>query len=224
MLLPVDHYAAVLPDRFSGSLLERVTHLLSECRVPAYRLYDHSVQVAHVASVLAAAEGSSEEDVETAWLAGYLHDAGKVLVSDAIHFKPGPLTPDEAAIMRRHPELGAGLVAALDAPAVVAAVRHHHERYDGSGYPFGLKGDEIPPLARLISVADHYAALRERRVYRQSHSHGQALEHCLREALAAHLSMRYVHLLLATPEEIVWATELVLGDAAADHNPPAPRA
>ncbi len=219
-MLPVDHYTAVFPDRFSGSLLERVTELLTECRVPEYRLLDHALQVAQVASVLATAEGLPEAVVETAWLAGYLHDAGKVLVSNAIHFKPGPLTPEESLVMRRHPELGAGLVAALDAPEVIAAVRHHHERYDGSGYPAGLRGEEIPPLARLVAVADHYAALRETRVYRPSHTHGQALEHCLREALAAHLSIRYVHLLLATPEEIIWAPEFLNVDAAHDTSAP----
>lgn len=200
-MIPVDRYASLLTDPYRESLLERVTELLECCHSATYRLLDHALAVAHVAQLLAEATGLPEPLVRQAWLAGYLHDAGKVLVSNSIHFKPGPLTSEERAVMRRHPELGASLIASLELPDVVAAVRHHHERVDGSGYPSGLSGKTIPPLARLIAVADHYAALREERCYRAGHGHDQALHSCYRAAASHQLDLTLVNRLSEIRQE-----------------------
>ena len=101
--------------------------------------------------------------------AGALHDAGKRFLADDIVAKPGPLSDAEWHAMRLHPELGAGLAAAEGHPGGVAdAIRHHHERVDGSGYPAGMAGGEIPIAARVLSVIDAYLAMTAARPWRAS--------------------------------------------------------
>jgi HD-GYP domain-containing protein (c-di-GMP phosphodiesterase class II) len=99
--------------------------------------------------------------------AGLLHDIGKIGVPEAILAKPGPLTLDEWTVMRAHPVVGAQIVEPFEffAPAI-AAIRHHHERWDGSGYPDGLAGEAIPIEARVVAVADVFDALTSTRSYR----------------------------------------------------------
>ena len=98
-------------------------------------------------------------------LAGVLHDVGKIGVSDAILRKPGPLDEDEWAEMRKHPELGARILAGADLPDLAEWVFAHHERMDGSGYPLGLGGEQIPLEARILAVADAYEAMTSARPY-----------------------------------------------------------
>lgn len=197
----------LVADPFAASLVGRVSELLDACKTDSYRLSDHSLQVANLARLLAEAEGYPTAVVEKAWLGGFLHDCGKVLISRQIHFKPGPLANEERAIMRRHPELGAALVASLGLPDIVAAVRHHHEHFDGSGYPAGLRGKDIPALARLVAVADHYVAMREERCYRPGHSHDEALASCLRAGLG-HLDVLWVSRLEELPSPWLWRSDL----------------
>ena len=104
-------------------------------------------------------------------IAARVHDIGKVAVPDSILLKPGPLTDDEWIIMKRHPVISAELIEGLEIYRPVAdAVRHEHERWDGSGYPAGLKGEEIPLIARIIAAADIYNALATDRPYRKAFS------------------------------------------------------
>jgi HD-GYP domain-containing protein (c-di-GMP phosphodiesterase class II) len=122
-----------------------------------------------------------EEELADLWLAAALHDVGKIFVSDAILDKPGPLTPEEAAAMKIHPVAGARILAQVRSMhGAVEGVRHHHERYDGRGYPDGLQGDEIPLQARIIAVADTYDAITSRRPYRDALSP----QHAAREIVA----------------------------------------
>lgn len=96
-----------------------------------------------------------------------LHDVGKIGVPESILMKPGPLTEGEWDIMRRHPEIGLGIVAPLGFdPLTTDVILSHHERWDGAGYPFGLAGEEIPFVARVFAVADGYDALTSDRSYR----------------------------------------------------------
>jgi putative two-component system response regulator len=109
--------------------------------------------------------------------ASSLHDIGKVGVPDAILQKPGPLTPDEFEIIRRHPLIGADVLSGAEFLAMARDIALcHHERYDGKGYPHGLAGEEIPLSARIVAVADMYDALTSRRAYKEALSHAQAFE------------------------------------------------
>jgi len=109
------------------------------------------------------------------FLAGLLHDVGKIGVRDGILLKRGHLTADEMAEVRMHPARGARIAEAAGFPlAVVEAIRHHHEDYGGGGYPAGLSGDAIPLLARIIRVADAYDAMTSDRPYRRAFSPARA--------------------------------------------------
>jgi putative nucleotidyltransferase with HDIG domain len=137
----------------------------------------HSMRVADLARRLALAASVPRPAAETIAQAALLHDLGKIGVPESILRKPGALTDEEWAIMRRHPVTGAQIVAPLeffDDGAVI--VRHHHERLDGSGYPDGLTGDRIPLGARIVAVADVYDALTSGRSYRVALVHGEAVE------------------------------------------------
>ena len=109
--------------------------------------------------------------------AARLHDVGKLAVPDSILHKPGPLTAEEWETMRRHPEWGAGMLAAIPGlEAVAIIVRFHHERYDGGGYPDGLAGDCLPLASRIVAVCDAYNAIVADRPYRRGRPHEVALE------------------------------------------------
>ena len=129
----------------------------------------HSIRVAELAARLGELLELGDRDVEAIRTAGSLHDLGKIGVRDDILNKPGPLTEEEWEIMRRHPDIGADMIAQHSALADVAPlVRHHHERWDGSGYPAGLKGDVIPFGSRILSVADSFDTITGARLYRRS--------------------------------------------------------
>jgi HD-GYP domain-containing protein (c-di-GMP phosphodiesterase class II) len=108
----------------------------------------------------------SREELSDLWLASTLHDIGKIATPDHILGKPSPLDRDEVEIMKRHPLDGAAIVQHLANDNVLKGVRNHHERVDGKGYPDGLSGDQLPPVARIIAVADTYDAMTTSRPYR----------------------------------------------------------
>ena len=135
----------------------------------------HSERVGTSSRRLALALGLSEPEAEIVARAGLLHDIGKIGVPETVLRKAGPLTSEEWALMRRHPLIGAQIVAPFEFFTVGATViRHHHERVDGSGYPDGLAGDAIPVGARIVAVADVYDALTSDRPYRQAMSNADA--------------------------------------------------
>lgn len=128
-------------------------------------------------------EGLSEEDIEHISLASIMHDVGKIAIPDAILGKPGKLTPEEFEIMKTHTVQGAYLLEKIPQMREHGAyhyaydiARHHHERWDGRGYPDGLKGDEISRWAQVVSLADVYDALVSKRVYKDAFSYEEALE------------------------------------------------
>jgi HD-GYP domain-containing protein (c-di-GMP phosphodiesterase class II) len=127
----------------------------------------HSERVSRTSGRIAAALAVEASQVDVIGQAGLLHDIGKIGVPEHVLRKPGALTPDEWALMRRHPVVGADIVAPLEFFAAGALViRYHHERWDGSGYPEGLRGQAIPLGARIIAVADVWDALTSDRPYR----------------------------------------------------------
>jgi HD-GYP domain-containing protein (c-di-GMP phosphodiesterase class II) len=127
----------------------------------------HSERVAALARRIALAAGVAPGAADTIAQAGLLHDLGKIAIPEGVLRKPGPLCEEEWAVMRRHPIVGAQIVAPLEFFADGAViVRHHHERHDGSGYPDGLRGELIPLGACIVAVADVYDALTTDRPYR----------------------------------------------------------
>jgi len=127
---------------------------------------EHSHTVGHYAEMMARELGLDEEHVERVRLAGVLHDIGKIGISDRVLSKPGPLDADEWQEMYTHPEIAARLLSRPEFDDLRAWILAHHERLDGIGYPYGLKGDDIPLEARILAVADAYEAMTADRIYR----------------------------------------------------------
>ena len=128
-------------------------------------LHGHVHRVSDLAVNLGTGLDLPEEDLDRLALAGVLHDVGKIHLDPGILGKPGPLTEEERELMRRHPELGFAMTRNRLDPKVSEAILYHHERYDGNGYPFGLKGKEIPILSRIVLVADAFDAMTSVRAY-----------------------------------------------------------
>jgi diguanylate cyclase (GGDEF)-like protein/putative nucleotidyltransferase with HDIG domain len=145
--------------------------------------HTHALRMQDLAEATARMLGRSEEEVQLIRLAAQLHDIGKMGIPDAILHKPGPLTPEEWAVMQSHPRMGQQILTQaggrLDLISHIVVV--HHERWDGQGYPYGLAQQEIPLGARILSVVDSYDAMTSTRSYREACSAAQAraeLQHC----------------------------------------------
>ena len=127
----------------------------------------HSTRVAQYSCELARRIGKSPREVDDIYYIGLLHDIGKIGISDEIINKPGKLTDEEYVIIKSHPAIGAKILENIsELPDISIGAHWHHERYDGKGYPNGLKGEQIPEIARIIGVADAYDAMTSRRSYR----------------------------------------------------------
>jgi putative nucleotidyltransferase with HDIG domain len=143
----------------------------------------HSERVAALGRRIAAALGLDADEIDAIGEAGLLHDIGKIGVPEPTLQKSGPLTAEEWHAMRRHPLVGAQIVAPFEFFARSAPyIRHHHERWDGSGYPDGLAGAAIPLGARIVAVADVFDALTSRRPYRAAIARDAGLAQLLDEA------------------------------------------
>lgn len=135
----------------------------------------HSQRVADLAARVALRLGLDQEMVELTRLAGSLHDLGKLAVPEEILRKPGPLTDAERLVLQRHPQIGFRMLESLGVDPLADWVLHHHERWDGTGYPDEIAGDDIPIGARIIFVVDAYDAMTSERVYQRRRSHDEAL-------------------------------------------------
>jgi putative nucleotidyltransferase with HDIG domain len=170
-------FAFVLAVRSNVADAQRQTELKEQTLDLAAQALDardrytesHSIRVSELSGALGEHLELGDRECELIRTAGSLHDLGKIGVRDDILNKAGPLTEDEWEIMRRHPDIGADMIAQHSALTEVAPlVRHHHERWDGSGYPAGYKGDVIPFGARILAVADSFDTITGPRLYRQS--------------------------------------------------------
>ena len=160
-------------------LLETIRAIAATIDAKDGYTHRHSERVAALAGRLAAELEWTRADQESAQLAALLHDLGKIAVPDSILNKPTELTQAEIAEMRKHPQHGARILANIQSPVIKAAlpgVQYHHERWDGSGYPEGLHGENIPVLGRLLGVADFFDALTSARPYRPALSPDDAVK------------------------------------------------
>jgi putative two-component system response regulator len=131
----------------------------------------HCQRLADYSVALGEALGLEEEQLIALHRGGYLHDIGKVSIPDAVLFKQGPLSEEEWVIMRSHTVTGEDICRPMKTlDPVLPIIRHHHEKWDGTGYPDGLAGEEIPLLARILQIADVYDALTTARPYKPAHS------------------------------------------------------
>jgi putative two-component system response regulator len=153
----------------------------------------HCDRLSRYAVALGEALGLDQEMLRALRLGGYLHDLGKIAVPDGILLKPGPLDPLEQERIRAHPGAGSDLVLGLRSLELVRPImRHHHEKWDGSGYPDGLKGEAIPLGARIISVVDVFDALHTDRPYKTALSRSDAVSLLIRETDAGYWDPRVV--------------------------------
>lgn len=161
---------------------------VTECLVAALEARDsytqgHSLRVADMSVKIASAMGFQDEKLETLHMAAHLHDIGKIGIPDAILYKPGKLLPEEWDRIKQHPEIGCMILSkSRDLLVVANIVLHHHERWDGKGYPSGISGKEIPISSRIIAVADTYDAITTNRPYRTRVTPQYAMEEIHRSA------------------------------------------
>ncbi len=164
---PVDH----------SELLAHVRSLLSSIEGKDPYTEGHCERLSGYSARLGEQIGLSEDQVIALRRAGTVHDIGKVAVPDAILLKPGRLTPEEFRVMQEHPVVGERICAPLKSfRLVLPIIRHHHEKLNGSGYPDGLKGEDIPITARVLQIVDVYDALTTERPYKRAFSRAEALE------------------------------------------------
>ncbi len=144
---------------------------------------EHECSVAELAELVGRELGLAESLQADLRLAGLLHDVGTIAVAGAVLSKPGPLDEDEWVMLREHPSIGADMVARIPGLArTQLAIRHHHERFDGQGYPDRLAGEAIPVAARVLAAVDAYTAMTEIRPYRSARDRSEALEELRRNA------------------------------------------
>jgi len=161
----------------------------------------HTRRVGRLAGMLAERVGVSGAEVEDITRAAPLHDIGKIGVSDQILLKPGKLSGEEYEVMKRHTSIGAEILAGGRSPLIRMAAEiahHHHERWDGAGYPVGLRGDAIPLPARVVALADVFDALSHPRPYREAWPLADVLAEILRQA-GTHFDPKLVEAFMGLP-------------------------
>ncbi|MGQ9625547.1 MAG: HD-GYP domain-containing protein [Anaerolineae bacterium] len=172
--------ANIALDRANQGLIEILGAVIDARDVYTY---GHSAQVAAYALAIAREMGLSEEEQEVIYKAGLLHDIGKLGVSENILNKPRAVTQDEYDILRQHPVIGASILSQMEEMKGLAEiVAHHHENYNGQGYPYGKKGEDIPLASRILCVADSLEAMLSDRPYRAGRNLEKALEEIKRNA------------------------------------------
>jgi HD-GYP domain-containing protein (c-di-GMP phosphodiesterase class II) len=176
-------------DRNRNLFIQTTTALGSAIEAKDSYTHGHTERVTKYSLAMArcmAAKGFfnvPEKFYENLYIASLLHDIGKIAIPEAILTKRGSLTPEEFEIMKTHSKRGADILSSLtDFEGCIAGVRHHHEKFDGTGYPDGLKGDEIPMISSIISVADTFDAMTSDRPYRKGFPKERAIEEIKRYA------------------------------------------
>jgi putative nucleotidyltransferase with HDIG domain len=176
------HAESLLGTHAEGLSVQALTDLSALLEARDRFTYGHSLRVTRHAERIAAELGLPADEIARVRTAAALHDVGKLHTPRTILNKPGRLTEEEFAVIRRHPGEGADLAGSVRDAAITRMIRHHHERLDGAGYPDGLSGRAIPLGARIIAVADTFDAMTSNRAYRRASSHKRALDVLRQEA------------------------------------------
>ncbi len=161
-----------LMDRITGALDAALRERDSYTHLHCQRVVDLSLRLGHAC-------GLSEAELKVLRNCARFHDIGKIGIPDRVLLKPHRLTPEEYDLIKSHTTIGATIIGQVDAPGTAECarlIRHHHEQFDGAGYPDGLRGEEIPLGARIIALADTFDAITSRRAYQESRPDRQALE------------------------------------------------
>lgn len=160
----LDHYSY---ESYQDALIN-YKDLIIDLYSHDHKIGAHSNKIALLSERVVKEHGGSDNVINHVKQSAYLHDIGKLFIPKKILNKPGPLTLEEWDVMKRHPEIGSQIVSLTTGMHTVAdVVCTHHEHYDGTGYPYGLKGESIPLAARILSVVDAYGAMTEKRVYQR---------------------------------------------------------
>jgi putative two-component system response regulator len=165
----------------------------------------HVMRMSHYAQVIALAYGFSEQKAEDLLHAAPMHDIGKIGIADSILLKPGKLTAEEYKEMQKHPLIGAEIIGDCESDLLKmakAVALYHHEKWDGSGYPFGLSGEQIPIEARIVALSDVFDALTSARPYKQAWSVEETLQH-IRAQKGQHFEPLLVDLLEQNLQKIL---------------------
>jgi putative nucleotidyltransferase with HDIG domain len=172
----------------------------------------HSWRVSQISCAIASALQLEPLEIERIRVGALLHDIGKIGIADSLLQKRGRLTKREDAIVKQHPVIGRHILAGVQGLApFLAAVEQHHENWDGSGYPYGQSGDEIPIDARIIHVADAYDAMTSHRPYRRGLSHDEAISELI-EFAGRQFDPQIVRIFVSLPPEVTAATTLALSE------------
>jgi putative nucleotidyltransferase with HDIG domain len=212
----------LLSENVEENLIDTISSFVNALESKDTYLKGHSARVSLYAGEIAKAMGLSPAQVAVARRAGILHDLGKLVVLDSILQKPGRLTNEEFALMMGHPVTAAKILKPLRFLAREAeAVKRHHERYDGKGYPDGLKGDDIPLIARIVTVADSFDAMTSDRPYRKALPIENALAEIRRHAGAQFDPLVTEALALVSGERLAEISRFYdsRSDAAVEHLP-----
>ncbi|MEE1804456.1 HD-GYP domain-containing protein [Streptomyces sp. JV176] len=182
----------------------------------------HSERVGHASVLIAQEMGMERERIEVLRFAGILHDVGKLGVPTRVLRKDGPLTPDERRVIELHPEYGHEMVRGIAFLGEArGAILHHHERLDGSGYPYGLAGDRIPEFARVVAVADAFDAMTSTRSYRRGRPVGTAVAE-LERCAGTQFDPAMVRALVRALDRHGWRTAVTADEGTAPTASPAP--
>jgi response regulator RpfG family c-di-GMP phosphodiesterase len=177
-----DHFLLLMKekerlDAEQKGMLASITSLISALEARDAYTRGHSEAVSQIITEMIKLTGASDKEIEKANIGGQLHDIGKIGVRDSVLLKPGRLTVDEYDQIKQHPEIGRNILKSIPSLSdALDIVYHHHERFDGNGYPLKIKGKEIPLWARITAVADTYHALTSDRPYRRGMSADKAFE------------------------------------------------
>jgi diguanylate cyclase (GGDEF)-like protein/putative nucleotidyltransferase with HDIG domain len=212
-VITIDQDPAVLARRLEHANLATVEALAAAVDAKDAYTRGHSQRVSAYAGALAEALGLSRTDIGRVRLAGLLHDVGKIGVPDAVLTKPGKLTEEELSAISEHPAIGERMLSRVPfLGEILPAVRHHHERWDGGGYPDALAGDAIPRDAAILMVADSFDAMTSNRTYRSALSMEEACRR-VREGSGTQFDPRVVG---AFEQAVAQGTVRVLASSTAD--------